>query len=149
VHQFCYGILVIPHGDWICDLCKDIGQAGKYLRCPLCQEIGGAMKKSVLTCESQLFINLNPSFHEFLKKCQKTSMKSKPLNLFDENQEPTPFEVWTHVTCVLWLPETYFVDKLTYSNVRGLENIDTKKFDAFCVICQSASNYIYIYQVKK
>ena len=132
---------MIPHGDWICDLCKEIGQTGKFLRCPLCQEIGGAMKKSVLNCETQLFANLNPFYHDYLRKCQKNhslQLKTDMANL-EENQEVTSIDVWVHLTCVLWLPETYFQDKQTYSNVRGLENIDPKKFDAFCVICQSSS----------
>ena len=138
---------MIPHGDWICDLCKEIGQAGKFLRCPLCQEIGGAMKKSVLNCETQLFANLNPFYHEYLRKCQKNNflqLKSDMINL-DENHEVTSFDVWVHLTCVLWLPETYFQDKQTYSNVRGLENIDPKKFDAFCVICQTSSIHIFFF----
>lgn len=71
-----------------------------------------------------------------------------------EETDPTPFEVWVHITCALWLPETYFQDKLTYFMVRGLENIDTKKFSMFCQICQTESiillnSYLNQYFFKK
>ena len=114
------------------------------------RKIFGAMKKSILTCETQLFVNNNPSFHEYLKKCQRfnhnhniTAENAEHVAYNDEH-EPTPFDVWAHVTCVLWLPETYFQDKLTYTIVRGLDNIDIKKFECICFICQSASHIIII-----
>lgn len=54
------------------------------------------------------------------------------------SEEPLSQMVWTHLTCVLWLPETYFMDRLTYSNIKGLENIDSKKFESICGICNKA-----------
>lgn len=66
VHQQCYGIVNIPKGDWICDLCLNFGPEGKYLRCPLCTKRGGALKPTVLWADTYYFANLNPEFHEFL-----------------------------------------------------------------------------------
>lgn len=131
----------IPQGDWICDLCKEIGNSGRYLRCPLCQEIGGAMKKSILTCETTTFTYINPSFNEFLKKCQKFNENNNPPRFEEEN--PLPFDIWAHVTCVLWMPETYFQDKINYATIRGIENIDNKKFESFCHVCQMSSKRYY------
>lgn len=131
----------IPHGDWICDLCKEIGPSGKFLKCPLCQQIGGAMKRTSLTCETTFFANINPSFHDFLRKCQKNrNIKSEGKNgmIFNDNN-PTPFDVWAHLTCVLWLPETYFQDKMSYTIIKGIENIDQKKYETLCNVCQVAS----------
>jgi hypothetical protein len=41
----CYGILVIPKDDWICDACQVFGKEKAYeLECLLCPVKGGAMK---------------------------------------------------------------------------------------------------------
>jgi hypothetical protein len=46
VHQKCYGILIIPSSDWICDLCTVNGKEAKTTKCLLCSVVGGAMKTS-------------------------------------------------------------------------------------------------------
>ena len=68
MHQQCYGLVKVPKGDWICDLCLYVGSKGKYLRCPLCTKRGGAMKPTVLWADTQHFASLNPEFHEFLSQ---------------------------------------------------------------------------------
>ena len=45
VHQACYGISVIPDGEWLCKPCKEYGSASqKKVSCALCPNIGGAFK---------------------------------------------------------------------------------------------------------
>uniref|UniRef100_A0A6B2LGM4 PHD-type domain-containing protein n=1 Tax=Arcella intermedia TaxID=1963864 RepID=A0A6B2LGM4_9EUKA len=46
VHQYCYGLRVIPEGEWNCRACSQlgIGQAA-FQKCSLCHEKGGAMKE--------------------------------------------------------------------------------------------------------
>ncbi len=36
VHQNCYGIQVVPQGDWICDLCEVFGRQGRQVACAVC-----------------------------------------------------------------------------------------------------------------
>lgn len=45
VHQACYGISVIPDGEWLCKACKEFGSASqKKVSCVLCPNVGGAFK---------------------------------------------------------------------------------------------------------
>jgi len=45
VHQACYGIPVIPDGEWLCRPCKELGsQARKKVSCVFCPNSGGAFK---------------------------------------------------------------------------------------------------------
>lgn len=46
VHQACYGVQVIPDGDWFCDRCRYIKGGGmrKHVVCSLCPFSDGAMK---------------------------------------------------------------------------------------------------------
>ena len=69
VHQLCYGIGKIPQEDWICDLCKEFGVAGKYMRCPLCSNRSGALKPTVVPLTTEMFQHTNPEFHKYLVYC--------------------------------------------------------------------------------
>ena len=45
VHQACYGISVIPDGEWNCRPCAELGtQSQKTVSCVLCPNTGGAFK---------------------------------------------------------------------------------------------------------
>ena len=57
VHQKCYGILVVPEGDWICHLCLafDNVEISKNMECILCPKLGGAMKPCTLKKSSNSY----------------------------------------------------------------------------------------------
>lgn len=83
MHQQCYGIPVIPKGDWVCNVCLNFGQHGKYLRCPLCDKRGGALKPSNLRADCDLFEHLNPNYHAFLKSyVSENFIKNAPQTIF-------------------------------------------------------------------
>jgi len=87
VHQQCYGIPVLPEGDWICDVCITFQEKGKYLRCPFCDKRGGAMKPTCTRVDTNLFEFANPDFDAFLKTYSsadsvKAFPKNKPPNLY-------------------------------------------------------------------
>jgi len=50
VHQACYGITVIPDGEWLCRPCKELGYQ-KDLSCVLCPSTGGALKPTTVNGE--------------------------------------------------------------------------------------------------
>lgn len=189
MHQTCYGIPVVPQGDWICDVCLNFKEKGKYLRCPLCDKRGGAMKPSNIKADNDMFEALNPDFHQFLKsyatpdfikeghKTKYLSMKDvKDLSIsnkdtgekedkddsdsefsenlyydiqfIDENfscnllrkylcsfiflaeelvDQPKPFYLWLHLTCVLFIPELHFNDTNYMTTIIGIKKL-------FCVL---------------
>ena len=57
IHQKCYGVLVIPDGDWICHLCKSFKDIYycKNMECILCPNLGGAMKPCTLRKSSHSY----------------------------------------------------------------------------------------------
>ena len=62
----CYGLTSDPGEDWVCELCREFKENGKYMRCPLCTRTGGAMKPSVMEFKTTEFEIINPGFHKFL-----------------------------------------------------------------------------------
>ena len=57
VHQKCYGILIVPEGDWICHLCDIFKnpEVAKNMECILCSKLGGAMKPCTLKKSSHSY----------------------------------------------------------------------------------------------
>ncbi len=106
VHLFCYGLNSVISGEWTCDLCSQLGENGKHLRCPCCPVRGGAMKKSVLKSNTTIFKDTNPSFHNFL---HPTS----------DHEEPKPQDIWVHITCALFIPSLYFKDSKNVNQIAG------------------------------
>ena len=83
---------MIPKEDWICDVCINFAVYGKYLRCPLCDKRGGAMKPTVTKADMDIFEYLNPSYHEFLRSYIKqggyrNTPDKKPLTFKDINRK--------------------------------------------------------------
>ncbi|GMF13393.1 unnamed protein product [Phytophthora lilii] len=51
IHQFCYGIRVVPSDKWFCDVCTELQSGGSNAhtsqpRCQLCPLRGGAFKRT-------------------------------------------------------------------------------------------------------
>ncbi len=44
VHQTCYGIQIVPKGDWYCQRCTLSSENSQDIRCSICRLAGGAMK---------------------------------------------------------------------------------------------------------
>lgn len=63
VHQRCYRLNEVPSQDWICNLCLEFKDKGRYLRCPMCTRRGGAMVKSNCLVWSEHLRGVNPSMY--------------------------------------------------------------------------------------
>lgn len=78
---------MLPEDDWICDLCINFGSSGKYVRCPLCDKRGGAMKPSPTKVDTDLFVYTNPGYHSFIRSYARTGsyrgVDQKPLSFKD------------------------------------------------------------------
>ncbi|KAL4493484.1 hypothetical protein ABPG72_007492 [Tetrahymena utriculariae] len=53
-----------------------------------------------------------------------------------QKYEPKSKHIWIHLTCALWIQECYFEERSSLNMIRGLENIDKKRFLLTCLICK-------------
>ena len=52
--------------------------------------------------------------------------------------EPMCSYVWIHYTCSIWVPECYFEERAGLINIKGVENVDKKRFKLVCEVCQTS-----------
>jgi len=69
------------------------------------------------------------------------------------SDEPKPNYIWIHISCVQFIPELHFGDKIQMTNIlgkffrkqiyylKGLENIDKSRFGMECDVCKDKSNF--------
>lgn len=63
VHQSCYGIDVIPDGEWYCIPCTVIGwDKSRNLKCALCPKYGGAMWPSATLSRDSIFMKFGTTY---------------------------------------------------------------------------------------
>lgn len=84
VHTKCYGVTMVPEGDWVCGMCTVYGNSGtKELNCVLCPVVGGALKVTNVRNDGTTF---------------------PQLSVFDPSQPSSPTNpefLWCHVLCAL------------------------------------------------
>lgn len=139
VHQKCYGIGVIPEGDWICDVCQAFGHnQGRLLKCYLCSIRGGAMKQTTTripasdTCRA-------PSLPQAAEQNIQESLLYDFRQEFSAEQlanEPQPEVYWVHLSCGFWISELALWAKDVASPIAGIEEIDSKRFKLTCSVCK-------------
>ncbi|CAD8115312.1 unnamed protein product [Paramecium primaurelia] len=148
VHQKCYGLENIIN-NWICDLCLNFGSKGKFLKCPLCPKLGGAMRQTTFSMKDSIFEQLNPNYHNYAMNNKVDRQKPPPdgeegynfmiLQYSLDNmigESPKSEKIWAHVSCMLWLDF-------------DLQKIDKKKFNCLCSICKMKKNGACIYCAKQ
>lgn len=89
----------MPHDDWICDLCQNFQENGRYLRCCLCTKRGGAMKPTNLRADCNVFEGLNQPFHNFIKSYARPELFKnlpKKINPPLKPKEINPGEIDLH-----------------------------------------------------
>lgn len=52
--------------------------------------------------------------------------------------------VWIHLSCGLWTPEVFLEEKKNVINIKGVENIDKKRFNLSCSICKTKSIFFLV-----
>jgi hypothetical protein len=108
VHQQCYGIPVVPEGQWLCNKCQEKERTGRQVSCVLCPVRHGAMKP------------IHP-------KCCITS-----------NGEPSKKQEFVHLFCSQWIPETFIKaeDTAKMEPVQNVNAISKDRFKLLCSICK-------------
>mmetsp|Transcript_12640 Transcript_12640/g.18426 ORF Transcript_12640/g.18426 Transcript_12640/m.18426 type:complete len:725 (+) Transcript_12640:14-2188(+) len=108
-HMKCYGIPVVPEGEWVCDACQWQPQRRHHVKCALCTVEGGAVK---------------PTQH------WTSPEQSFPNYAFSG----TPEAVWVHVFCAVHLGPSAFKDT-TYMSQIDLGAVDSNRFKLKCEVC--------------
>eukprot|EP00826_Nyctotherus_ovalis_P028091 TRINITY_DN2210_c0_g1_i13.p1 TRINITY_DN2210_c0_g1~~TRINITY_DN2210_c0_g1_i13.p1 ORF type:complete len:606 (-),score=158.33 TRINITY_DN2210_c0_g1_i13:282-2099(-) len=139
VHQKCYGIGVIPEGDWICNVCQAFGHnQGRLLKCYLCSIRGGAMKQTTTRvpacdeCKARAVPQPGePNIQEGLLYDFRQEFSAEQLA-----HEPYPEFYWVHLSCAFWINELSLWSKdITYP-ISGIEDIDSRRFKLTCSVCK-------------
>ncbi|KAH7292672.1 hypothetical protein KP509_29G080500 [Ceratopteris richardii] len=109
VHQECYGVKVVPDGQWLCSLCSyrnslPVDAAARNLYdCAFCPVKGGALKAIGSHSESV--------------------------------REPaTP--LFGHLFCCQWIPETYIGDLDVMEPITNVEGVREERWKLLCSICR-------------
>ena len=109
VHMHCYGIPVIPASDWYCEACLESPEERNTLKCALCTQRGGAIKKTIhVTSESLVFPNYSVAGET----------------------------VWCHVFCAVHIQSGVVKDLVHMSQI-DLTVIEPSKFWKLCIRCGS------------
>ena len=111
-HMKCYGIPVVPEGDWVCHGCKsfDSKETRSSIRCALCPIKGGCIK---------------PTTH-----------RTSPALLFPNYENPANEQVWCHIFCAFHLDAKVFRDQVYLDSI-DLKLLDPKRFTLKCCICKT------------
>lgn len=115
VHQTCYGVQSIPEGDWFCSSCVAVGRTIKN-------------DMEVATSLGYRY----PRTHELVADpyrcilCPMVGGALKPTNVAGK---------WGHVSCAMWLPETYFENPETMEPIMGFDKVIAERWNLKCSVC--------------
>lgn len=118
----CFGIPEVPEGDWICDLCKEIGRHAEAPPCALCMVRTGAMKPTIHSAYGSTFPNYSD--------CQSVP------------------KVWVHVFCARQVPGITVSDPSHFSGI-DLSRIQPHRFKDHCEVCKTDSGACLLCSYKK
>ena len=82
-HQQCYGLPYVPEGNWVCELCKYYGPAGRSMMCSLCPRRGGCMRRIDIASTSECWRRLSPVYFNYMKQ-EKCESKQESEKLYKE-----------------------------------------------------------------
>ena len=111
VHQACYGVHVVPSGNWYCDWCSVNSGVRPNQECAVCPNKGGA-----------------------LKRCYSSQVSKRR-----RHQRNDKSRSWVHACCAVWMPELYYKDENNKRGVLGSDKIDKRRWNRRCVVCKKDS----------
>ncbi|GJD12839.1 Protein Jade-1 [Galdieria sulphuraria] len=116
VHQTCYGVRSIPEGDWFCSSCIAVGKTDRN---------DSEISKSSLGYHYPSSDESVPDSHRCIL-CPMVGGALKPTNVEGK---------WAHVSCAMWLPETYFDNPEAMEPIMGSEKVIAERWSLKCSVC--------------
>ncbi|EFN53262.1 hypothetical protein CHLNCDRAFT_58651 [Chlorella variabilis] len=124
VHQHCYGIGVLPEGDWLCEPCREHeerlraqGVAPAAIRPPSWETTRAPLEGGSRSCS-----------------CALCPIKYGAFKKAEDGRR------WVHSACALWIPETFIglrevpgAGRQEY--VGGLDKVKAERWEGRCAIC--------------
>ena len=107
VHQDCYGVGIVPEGQWLCSWCSwkaSTKAESSTAECVLCPSKGGAVKP-VVEVDSKETVG----------------------------REGTKF---AHLFCSQWVPETFIGNMEIMEPIRNIEGVRDERWRLLCSICK-------------
>ncbi|GJQ11327.1 hypothetical protein GpartN1_g3118.t1 [Galdieria partita] len=116
VHQTCYGVRSIPEGDWFCSSCVAVGATNRN---------DLEVSTSSLGYHYSTSDELIPNPYRCIL-CPMIGGALKPTNVEGK---------WAHVSCAMWLPETYFENPESMEPIMGFEKVIAERWSLKCSVC--------------
>eukprot|EP00347_Sterkiella_histriomuscorum_P015623 403356329 len=143
VHQVCYGLEVIPEGDFICQTCSVFEEDSHLVQCSLCSLKGGVMRPTQTKTSERIGDDKKDKKDQNQQQKSITSYLKKEKDLYKKNKTlknegilPQDFwntyYQWVHLSCVFWNIELILPQKAPIKLIKQSE----KRLSLVCVICQ-------------
>jgi hypothetical protein len=106
-----------PIGAMTCSLCRTVKYQGSSRPPPPCA----------------LCLTSNPS-NRAMKRVRNRD-PAEALSLSALEKEDSKEDVWAHIACAMWTPETFFWHPVDKDYIGGVDQIDPKRYKLPCAIC--------------
>jgi bromodomain and PHD finger-containing protein 1 len=135
VHQRCIRLEELPNQDWICDLCLEFKDRGRYMRCVMCTRRGGVMLETDCQTSSEFIKSVYPAMHVPKKKKNanrnpqnQTVMSEAGMDDYHEQSKEADRERYKEFYQNLYY--NYFREPPEYTSKRAItEDPEVKKLE--------------------
>lgn len=128
VHQECYGVQMIPNGEWLCSWCsyqsqfqsmdENLVRPGNSLVSP--KQSNGGLDNDIRPCIL----------------CTRIGGALKPVASSSSDIDSNGNIQFAHLFCCQWVPETYIESAETMEPIRNVEGITGERWKLLCSLCK-------------
>ena len=131
VHPYCYGIKPKEEKkEWKCEKCKEMKYIeASNLKCLLCPNRGGALKKTTISKNSKFY-------HNLMNFINKDEFEETNSNICPKNDKPEELDYeWVHLSCALWNKDVKFGNFELKAIISFNEKNIYYDYNSLCKIC--------------
>ncbi|GLJ40250.1 hypothetical protein SUGI_0826580 [Cryptomeria japonica] len=128
VHQECYGVQMIPNGQWLCSWCsyqsqvqlmdENSAKPGNNLVSP--KHSNGGLDNDTRPCIL----------------CTRSGGALKPVARPSSDRYSNGYLQFAHLFCCQWIPETYVENTETMEPIKNVEGIMGERWKLLCSLCK-------------